>query len=375
MINTRVIIDSPVKNSSLLYSSGFYCLDPFIFVEINSKKIGWLPSTELEKAKLSSNLTDIFNLTDSLLELKKNNKYPLFKSSILIDFFKKNKLKEVHVPESFPLIEANNLMNHGISVIPVLEPFYKERVVKNEKEIEFIKQTSNINVKVMDEVYKILCLSSITNNNKISYQGKILTSEFLQNYILKKFLEHDLISDSVIVAGGNQGCLPHENGYGELLANTSIIIDIFPRNRKNFYYSDMTRTFCKGKLSEDLKKIYETVLEAQKLGLELVHARENGKKIHKTIQNFFIKKDFKTGVFNGILQGFFHGTGHGLGLDCHESPYISLNGSKLPLNSVVSVEPGLYYINKGAVRIEDLVLVKENKAEILTDYHKKMEIE
>jgi len=184
-----------------------------------------------------------------------------------------------------------------------------------------------------------------------------------------------MISESVIVAIGDQGVFPHENGSGNIKANTSIIVDIFPRSRKNYYYSDMTRTFCKGKASDELKRIYNTVYDAQRMAMDKLHAREDGNKIHQFVKMYFENKGFKSGIQNGVLQGFFHGTGHGLGLDCHEYPYIGNKSCILPENSVVSVEPGLYYLGIGGVRIEDIVRVTENGIENLIDFDKKLEIE
>ncbi len=376
MINKiRVIIDSPHKNSSLLYASGFYCIDPFILIDTVEKKIGWVPSTELEKAKKNSNLTEVKNLNYELDNLKNKKKFLNLKSSLVIEWLQKNNINKIHIPENFPSIELENIKKNNINVVIDEEPFYKQRVIKTKQELQYIKQNSKNNVEVLHEVKEILYNSKIENNNKLKYNGKILTAEFLQNFILKSFIDKNMIADNVIVACGDQGCFPHEFGNGDLYANTSIIIDIFPKNRSNLYYTDMTRTFCKGKAPNQLKKIYNAVLEAQKIGLENVKANADGKKIHKMIQQCFEDRGFRTGVINNILQGFFHGTGHGIGLDCHEFPFISKNGNILDKNTVVTVEPGLYYMGEGAVRIEDLVVVQENGAEILTNFEKQLEIE
>ncbi len=374
MSQIKLIIDSPQKNSSLIYAAGHYSLDPYIFIEHNDKKIGWLPSTELEKAKLISKMDIVNNLSDEYKKILENNKYPLLKSSVIIDWLKNNDIKEITVPESFPLIEYENLKKFGFKIYCIKEPFYERRVSKTDHEINFVKDNTKKNEAVLQSVYEILASSDITNDKKLQYKGSILTSEFLQNFILKSFIDNELTAEDVIVSIGNQGCYPHEHGYGEITAHTSIIIDVYPRSRKNLYFTDMTRTFCKGKASDDLKKIYSSVLEAQKIGFDKIHAREEGKKVHESIMKYFDENGYKTGIINGILQGFIHGTGHGLGLDCHELPSISLNGTVLPENSIVSVEPGLYYLDIGAVRIEDLVVVKKDGIENLNSFHKIFEI-
>jgi Xaa-Pro aminopeptidase len=371
----KLIIDSPQKNSDLIYGSGYYCLDPFIFLEIDDKKYGWLPSTELERAKKKSKLNEIFNLNFDFLKLRKTNTYPLLNSSLLIDFFRNNNITEIDVPYSFPIAEANNLTDFGFKLIPQMDPFYKNRVSKTPEEINYIRENSKLNVQVMNEVKNIIAESSITNDKKLKYKGEILTSEFLQNFIFKSFLDKGLISDSVIVAIGDQGCDPHENGSGEVFANTSIIVDIFPKSRSNFYFTDMTRTFCKGKASNELKKMYESVHEAQKYVFDKIKPDVYGKDIHSGVVKYFENKGFKSGIINNILQGYFHGTGHGLGLDCHEKPYINTTGGELPENSIISNEPGLYYLGIGGVRIEDLLLITKNGFENLTNYEKILELE
>lgn len=93
------------------------------------------------------------------------------------------------------------------------------------------------------------------------------------------------------------------------------------------------------------------------MGLAAVRHGAGGRKIHQSIQAYFNSRGYKTGVIEGRMQGFFHGTGHGLGLDIHEPPRLAKIGQRLVENHVVTVEPGLYYPRIGGVRIEDTVLV------------------
>lgn len=375
MNQINLFIDTPKHNSSLLYISGYYCLDPLILIEFNNKLIGWLPSTELEKAKIKSKINEIYNIAEEIKKIIIKGKDPSIKSNIILEWLKSNNIEKIIVPENFPAIEYEFLKEHNFQVEYKREPFYESRVQKNIYELEYIKENTKKNEIIMSKIYNILAESKITNDKKLKYNGEILTAEFLQKVILKEFLDFDLYAEDVIVASGEQTCFPHEYGYGEILAEVPIIIDIYPRNRKNFYYTDMTRTFCKGKASDQLKKLYNDVLDAQNFAFEKIKAGVFGKDIHNAVLNFFQKKGYKTDIIDGFLQGFVHGTGHGVGLDCHELPYISQNGTILLENSVVSVEPGLYYLDIGGVRLEDLVVVKKDGIENLNSFPKVLEIE
>ena len=170
-------------------------------------------------------------------------------------------------------------------------------------------------------------------------------------------MENNCIAAHSIVACGINGVDPHHQGSGPLYANQSIIMDIFPRDSESRYFADITRTVVRGKASPKLKKMFEAVLEGQKIAFRSIREGADGSKIHEAIQKRFEELGFTTGVKNGRVQGFFHGTGHGLGLDIHEPPRISRGKDILKAGQVVTVEPGLYYEDAGGIRIEDDVLV------------------
>ncbi|MEK7350753.1 MAG: M24 family metallopeptidase, partial [Nitrospirota bacterium] len=177
-----------------------------------------------------------------------------------------------------------------------------------------------------------------------------------------------------IVAGGEQACDPHNEGSGPLPAHRSIIFDVFPRSATNRYFADMSRTVVRGTPSPELKRLYQTVLDAQEEAITKIKDGADGKRIHQGILRRFEKAGYQTGLVNGRMQGYFHGTGHGVGLDIHEMPRISRTGSLLQEGHVVTVEPGLYYPGLGAVRIEDMVLVTKDGCRNLTNSPKIFEL-
>ncbi|MFH1831115.1 MAG: M24 family metallopeptidase, partial [Pseudomonadota bacterium] len=110
-------------------------------------------------------------------------------------------------------------------------------------------------------------------------------------------------------------------------------------------------------------------------GVAMVKAGVNGRKIHAAIHKFFEDKGYPTGVKAGHNQGFFHGTGHGIGLEIHEEPVrINWKNFILKKGHVTSVEPGLYYSDIGGVRIEDLVYVTGTGCKVLAHFPKQLEI-
>jgi len=111
-----------------------------------------------------------------------------------------------------------------------------------------------------------------------------------------------------------------------------------------------------------------------RLGHRMIRDGVEGLDVHKAIQALFERQGYETGVRNGRMQGFFHGTGHGLGLQIHEAPSIGKRPYTLRAGHVVTVEPGLYYLGLGGVRIEDVALVTKAGSRCLTRVPKQLEI-
>jgi Xaa-Pro aminopeptidase len=151
-----------------------------------------------------------------------------------------------------------------------------------------------------------------------------------------------------------------------------IILDVFPRDAKTGYFGDMTRTVVRGRASDVQRKLWETVKAGQALALRKIKAGVDGMTIHKSIQELFASRGFPTEIRKARRVGFFHGTGHGLGLEIHEHP--RLQKVILKDRQVLTVEPGLYYPGLGGVRLEDVVLVTKAGCRILSRFRKQLEI-
>ncbi|HET7876359.1 MAG TPA: Xaa-Pro peptidase family protein, partial [Methylomirabilota bacterium] len=197
-------------------------------------------------------------------------------------------------------------------------------------------------------------------------RGRPLTSEDLKKVVNVSLMENDCIAQHTIIACGEQGVDPHNQGSGPIRPHQGIILDIFPRSSRTRYFADMTRTVVKGRASEELKRMYDAVLAAQLRGIELIRDGASGAAVHGEVAKTLEARGYETGVAEGRNQGFFHGTGHGVGLDIHELPRVSRVDYELKAGHVVTVEPGLYYSGRGAVRIEDMVLVTQGGGRNLT---------
>ncbi|MFZ2619978.1 MAG: Xaa-Pro peptidase family protein [Alphaproteobacteria bacterium] len=278
--------------------------------------------------------------------------------------------KVVEVPANFPAFLFAELTVQGVPLTPVKGSFFKAREVKTKAEIAAIRASQHLNQNGFLRLEKILRESDIARDGSIIWQGEPLTSEHLQAEMKLQNVRDGATSfnGGPICAGGAHSAHPHERGHGVLKADHFIIVDSFPTYANN-YVGDLTRTYVKGKADAWHRDVYGAVLAAQELALGTLKAGVNGVEVHKAVAAYFEKNGFPAGKDKkGEPFGFFHGTGHGVGLEVHDIPSgtLSLRGVTLQAGHITSVEPGLYYPGKGGCRIEDIVAITKTGYDNLT---------
>jgi Xaa-Pro aminopeptidase len=371
--STELMVAASEKDSDLYYASGFLAPDPFVFLRINGRRLLVMSDLEVDRAKQESSVEEVLSLTEWLQRAKKEGHRRPTLLDVMDTVLQSFGIKELTVPAHFSLGYADALRERGYVLSVRKGPFYPQRMFKTSDEIDKIRQTQKFTEEACQKAMDCLAASRI-EGDKLVLNGSVLTSEHIKKIINVSLMENDCVAEHTIVACGTQGCDPHNQGSGPLYANQSIIMDIFPRSGRTRYFADMTRTVVKGKASPKIKKIYQAVAEGQNIAFRAIRDGAQAQTIHQDIQAYFRSLGFETGKIDGRMQGFFHGTGHGLGLDVHEAPRISAAQDILREGMVVTVEPGLYYADEGGVRLEDLVWVQKEGMENLTQCPKVLEI-
>lgn len=371
-MNNLLLIAASESNANLYYASGFLAPDSFIYLKTYGESFLLMSDLEVDRARLQSKVNHVLSYSDYETKAKQHKDKPTTADVISI-LLKEKDISELTVPATFPLEYGDALRALGYKLTIKREPFFEERGIKNPEEVVAIRKTQIAVEEAVNDLFDLLREATIQDGHIIS-DGIPLSSETLRQKLHLMLMGKGCIAEHSIIACGVDACDPHQVGQGLLRANEPIVFDIFPRSIETRYFADMSRTIVKGVASDGMKKLYDTVLEGQELGISRVRAGANGKAIHDEIVALFESRGYKTGRVDGRMQGFFHGTGHGVGLDIHEPPSISGRDCTLRQGEVVTVEPGLYYPEIGAVRIEDMVLVEENGCRNLTTYPKFFEI-
>lgn len=335
------------SDSNRLYASGFKSSAGFMLVSKEECNL-YLDSRYCEMAKIAKSQGKLQPETMVLPIEKKRREY-------ISDFCERNKIKTLLCEDrSLTVYQYSQLEGEtsGICKISCMGSLLEDcRVSKDESETELIKKAQ----KITDMAFSHI-LGYITPN--VTEMDVALELE----YFMRKNGAESTAFETICVSG-TKSSLPHGKPENIKLGKGFLTMDYGAKYQG--YCSDMTRTVCIGRPTDEMKKVYDTVLEAQKRAFNEISAGIIGKKVDAAARDYIYSQGYK-GCFG-------HGLGHSLGIDIHESPNFSPSCDiEIPKGAILSVEPGIYLEGKFGVRIEDIVKISDFGFENLTQSTKEL---
>lgn len=348
-----------MKKNSILKIQASLTDDAYLFAK--DTNIHYLTEVANLEGNLLITKNDIIFFTDFRYYEEACNELPIDvvdfigkKLECINRYLKKLNIKKVYFEKDITYIHAMSnkkfFESKGIDYVMASNLIEKLRETKDAKEINFLKKSADINNRIFLDVL-----------NEIKFGvTEIELKYFLENRIRE--LGGDGSSFDLIVIFDKKSSKPHGvSGNIPLKNNVPILIDIGVKYKG--YASDMTRTIFFGSPNKEFLEIYDLVKDIQKQALELVKPGARVKDIDQHVKDYLALKGFNLG----------HSTGHGVGLEIHEAPFININNDDiLKENMVITIEPGIYIQNKFGIRIEDLVLVTKDGYEILSNIDKEL---
>lgn len=278
---------------------------------------------------------------------------------------------EAAVPQRFPVELADHLRANGIKLTVERDFFDNRRRSKNAAEVAGLRRAQRACEAALD-VARGMLREADHDGGALRLDGEPLTSERIKAEMDKVFVAHGTVADEYIVAPGAQGAVGHEMGHGPISAGQCVVFDLWPRDRETAVYTDMTRTYVVGEVPDELREYHRLCKEALDRTTEAAKPGVNGRDLMKIACDIFDAAGYPTQLTKKpgevLDSGFFHGLGHGVGLEVHERPRLSVVGDDLVPGDVITLEPGLYRAGYGGVRLEDILLVTDDAAETVTQY-------
>ncbi len=355
----RLLIGSGESSPEIRYLTGISTPDDFLCFETASRVTALMSKLEISRARCCAK--------DAVAVLPESD-FGQTRVEIISAFAKSLGADTFEVPPSFPLGLADKLRASGLKLYVSEADFCPQRRYKEENELQAVIASQRAGEAGFARAVEVLKESTIGQNDLLFWNGEALTSEILRAEIDSTILKHNALPTGTICAGGRQSAQPHNQGSGMLYAHTPIVLDIFPRSSVSGYWGDLTRTVVKGKASDIVKRAYDAVKAAREYAKSRIALGVECASLHRDAESILDKHKFFTGVNNGEPFGFFHGLGHGVGLEIHEAPRLSPRSKDvLKGGEIFTVEPGVYYPEWGGIRLEDLIyLGKDGTVHCLT---------
>lgn len=271
-----------------------------------------------------------------------------------LSVIKRKRLKKVAFEPSATRYDEYSRLSEklplGVSLVAAGKVIEERRMIKSAAEIEAIRDSVRVNSEAYERVLRRVRpgVRELDIAAEIEFQMKMQGAESP--------------SFDTIVAAGKRSALPHAHPGGyRLTANELLLIDMGTTLRG--YCSDMTRVVHLGRVSQQIREMYNAVREAQLAGVDAVRPGITAGRVDAVARNVLKK--------HKLDQAFVHSTGHGLGLEIHEMPRLGRK-DKTPLRAgmTITIEPGVYVEGVGGIRIEDTVLVTPAGSEVLTQTSK-----
>ncbi len=276
------------------------------------------------------------------------------------EFLVRHDIGRAIVHRDLPVLFADCFRERGIDVVCDRDLGIVDRRTKDAEEIEHLRVAQAGTESAMRLACETIARADVDDAGTLLHEGRVLTSEIVRSIIDLHLIERGFSSRPAIVACGPMGADCHELGSGPLRTGEPVIVDIFPQDKKTRYNGDCTRTVVHGEISPRLKAMHAAVAAAKAASEGATRAGTTGEAVHEAGLAEIRAHGFGVGLppeDDDDYCGMVHGTGHGLGLEVHESPLLDFKGPELVIGDAFTIEPGLYDARVGGIRIEDLVIV------------------
>lgn len=333
------------------YATGLSIPDPFILLDHRNREV--LVSA-LEYGRVRKGKSLVVGKLEEYLGKERTL------SGAAVELLRARDLRHVKMAPDASAALVDRLREHGITV--TFGELYPERRRKSEAEVRKIVAVRNAVVVGLRAALRVIRCARPDTRGRLRDEEGLVTVLRLKRLVRAELLKRDCEAPSLIMSHGRQTADPHDEGSGTLHANEPVVLDLFARSMRTGYWFDMTRSIHTGQPPREYRLLWSAVRAAQDAALATVKAGVAAATVHRAAETAFAERGYTTCG----TEGFIHSTGHGVGLELHESPGVGQGKGRLRAGDVITIEPGLYYASVGGVRLENTILVTRDGYRDLT---------
>jgi Xaa-Pro aminopeptidase len=375
---------APENNCALFWRVGFPAADPTAWIELESddpnvpnRTIFILRDIEYDRARAAVPFDQVACPADFAPESGLSGDRETATAQSLAECLRRAGVKEAVADRSLPLVYADMVRKAGIALECDLDYAVVDRRAKTEQEIEAVRASQASTEIAIERACHTIATAKAGADGVLLLDGETLTAERVRTMIDVWLLEMGYHNRPSIVAPGKCGGDCHELGSGPIRTSEPVIVDVFPISNTTRFAGDSTRTVVHGDIPDEILRMHKAVRAAKAAGEAVCKAGATGETVHRATQSAIVSHGFELGLPPDDASETFctmpHGTGHGVGLEVHEPPLLDIGGPVLLSGECVTIEPGLYSKALGGVRVEDIVVVRENGCESLNKLHEELQ--
>lgn len=354
----------PAKNAILYHAIRFNVGDPAALIEIKGatpQRSLILREIEMDRARKHARADAVFGYSDFAPEGGLSGDRETGTAQAVVECLRRHGVTRVITDRSLPFIFADHIQQAGLALEYDADKGVLDRRAKDEQEIEWLAQAQAVTEQVMERTLRMIARAPADTDGVLQHDGEPLTGNRVRAMMDIWLLELGYSSPDAIVACGTEGGDCHNRGTGNLVTGQPVILDVFPQNKATLYNGDCTRVVVHGDVPDEIDRMHKAVVEAKAAAIAATRAGVTGEAVHAETSRVLTSHGYFMGQPPADAPDTHtcmpHGTGHGIGLEVHEPPLLDRGGPELIVGDALTIEPGLYSMALGGVRIEDMVIV------------------
>jgi Xaa-Pro aminopeptidase len=356
-----LIYGDTIRSPDLRHAVPIAIGDPFTYAECDGRRYAFVSTIEAARIREAVDV-EVVSPDDLGVDELIAKKVPPRETrlELLVRACESIGLKAAMTPDSFPVAAADRLRAAGIELQPDQLAFDERRRAKNDAELAGIRRAQAAADEMMGAIRDALRRQDGITSEELKAEARAVLSG------------RDIMVVNPIVAHGAQAASVHEEGSGPVAPDEPVVVDLGVRDGASGCWADMTRTFCAGSPPAEIVEYHRICREVLERVVPEIRPGVSGAWLHELADGMIAEAGYPTLLTKApgkpLEDGFFHSLGHGVGLEIHEAPSLGRRGEALVAGDVVAVEPGIYRRGLGGCRLEDLVLVTADGAEVLTRF-------
>ena len=378
---TTLLSGVPSINKAVFHAIRFDAHDPAsLIVSPDGKRTLVLRDVEVARAKKMARADEVYCYEDFDIPEGLSGDREVRAAQATAVCLRRMGVEKVVVDRSLPMIVFDACMRLGIGVSMDFDLGVKERRSKDAQEVAAMREATRVTESAIRMACETIAAAEVNGKGELlDPESSVtpLTAERVKGMITGHLAERGCFGEHHIVAGGREGGDCHNGGTGVLRTGEPVIVDVFPKHLETGYHGDCTRMVVHGEIPDEVRKMHTAVKEAKAAGIGVIKAGVTGEAVHQAVIDVITAHGYEIGFPpEGAADSYCsmpHGTGHGLGLDLKEQPLLDFKGPEMVVGDAVTVEPGLYSLAVGGMRLEDLVIVGEDGCENLNELHEGLE--